>query len=164
MIWCVQADFPEPWGAFWLRFDGRVLTGVRARAQGPFLEGEVGRMRDSVAFGRIVDWLERYFAGERPKSLPPLALTGLSSFGRHVLEAASAVPYGMAVTYGELSARVAPGQPGLARAVGTALGRNPILILVPCHRVLGQGGRLSGYAGGTALKAALLRLEGIAFR
>lgn len=101
--------------------------------------------------------LADYFAGRRRTFDLPLALEG-TPFQRRVWAALREIPYGETRTYGELAARL--GDPKLARAAGAANGANPVSILVPCHRVIGAGGALTGYAGGLDLKAALLRLEG----
>jgi methylated-DNA-[protein]-cysteine S-methyltransferase len=101
--------------------------------------------------------LEAYFAGERTAFDLPLAPAG-TPFDRRVWELVSAIPHGRTATYGELAARL--GAPGSARAVGAANGRNPIAIVIPCHRVIGARGALTGYAYGVDRKAALLALEG----
>ncbi|MFN3763308.1 MAG: methylated-DNA--[protein]-cysteine S-methyltransferase, partial [Anaerolineae bacterium] len=88
----------------------------------------------------------------------PLDLRG-TPFQRRVWEELRRVPYGQTVAYGELARRV--GRPGAARAVGRAVGANPVPIIVPCHRVVGADGSLVGYGGGLEIKAALLRLEGV---
>lgn len=100
--------------------------------------------------------LRAYFAGELTEFSLPLRLAG-SPFRRRVWEALRRVPYGAVVTYGELASLV--GRPGAARAVGMAVGRNPIGIIVPCHRVIGAGGALTGYGGGVDRKRWLLALE-----
>lgn len=101
--------------------------------------------------------LEEYFAGDREEFALPLAPRG-TAFQRSVWRALAEVPYGTTVSYGELAARV--GSP--ARAVGTALGANPIVIVLPCHRVIGADGGLTGFGGGVARKERLLALEGSA--
>lgn len=112
--------------------------------------------------GLAVKWLDIYFAGGRPDFLPPYKLRNVTPFRQQVLDLLLAIPYGQTVTYGELAKRLAE-QNGRgkmsAQAVGQAVGWNPIGIMIPCHRVLGAGGRLTGYAGGIANKKALLRLE-----
>jgi len=121
-----------------------------------------GTGRPLPALEEAKGWLERYFAGRAPGSVPPLHLVG-TPFQLQVWELLRAVPYGQTVTYGALAARLAE-QRGVvhmsAQAVGGAVGHNPISILVPCHRVVGTNGSLTGYAGGIERKEALLRLEG----
>jgi methylated-DNA-[protein]-cysteine S-methyltransferase len=102
--------------------------------------------------------LEEYFAGRRRAFDLPIDLTGLPLFQRSVLDELVRVPYGEVSTYGALAARV--GKPRAARAVGGALNRNPVAIVVPCHRIVGASGSLTGYAGGLGRKRALLELEG----
>jgi methylated-DNA-[protein]-cysteine S-methyltransferase len=112
---------------------------------------------DSGAFGEVTRQLDAYFGGERTTFDLPLAPIG-TPFQRRVWEELAHIPPGTTVTYGELARRA--GHPGAARAVGAAVGRNPISIVVPCHRVVGADGTLTGYAGGVARKAFLLALEG----
>ncbi len=109
-------------------------------------------------------WLDQYFSGRIPDFTPPLHLTG-TPFQMEVWAILSSIPHGKAVTYGEIAAVLAErrGKPMSAQAVGGAVGRNPIAIIVPCHRVLGAGGRLTGYAGGIGKKIALLTIENIPF-
>ena len=102
--------------------------------------------------------IDGYFAGELNVFDLPLDLSDGTDFQRAVWQALLALPRGHTCTYGELSARI--GRPSAVRATGGAIGRNPISIIVPCHRVIGQGGALTGYAGGLARKRALLQLEG----
>ena len=100
--------------------------------------------------------LEEYFAGERKAFDLPLQLGG-TEFQVSVLEALQKIPYGETVSYGEIAKRI--GRPRAMRAVGAANGRNPIPIVVPCHRVIGSSGDLTGFGGGIDTKEALLRLE-----
>jgi methylated-DNA-[protein]-cysteine S-methyltransferase len=101
--------------------------------------------------------LAEYFDGERGRFDLPLSPEG-SEFQRRIWREIARVPYGKTLTYSELARRA--GAPGSARAAGAATGRNPIAIVVPCHRIVGAGGSLTGYAGGLARKARLLELEG----
>ena len=102
--------------------------------------------------------LDEYFEGRRRRFELPVDLRLTREFGRRVLERLRRVPYGHVTTYGALAAQV--GNPQAARAVGTIMNRNPIPIVVPCHRVVGASGALVGYGGGIERKRALLRLEG----
>jgi len=102
--------------------------------------------------------LDEYFAGARRRFDLPIDRRLMSRFMRDVLGATSRVTFGHLATYGEIAVRI--GHPGSARAVGAALGANPIPIVIPCHRVVGANGRLTGYGGGLPRKEALLRLEG----
>ncbi len=111
----------------------------------------------NTAFDAVARQIDEYFAGARTTFDLPLAPRG-TAFQRGVWDELRRIPAGTTITYGELAARA--GHPGAARAVGAAVGRNPISIVVPCHRVVGADGTLTGYAGGVARKAFLLALEG----
>jgi methylated-DNA-[protein]-cysteine S-methyltransferase len=102
--------------------------------------------------------LDEYFEGTRHEFDLSLDVALLADFNRRVLRELARVPYGEVVTYGELAARSA--RPGAARAVGMVMNRNPLPIVLPCHRVIGANGKLTGYAGGLDRKESLLRMEG----
>ena len=104
--------------------------------------------------------LDEYFSGERTTFDVDVDLAAVPAFQRHVLDELVRVPYGEVTTYGALATRI--GKPRAARAVGGALNRNPVPIIVPCHRVIGASGSLVGYAGGLERKQLLLQLEGAA--
>lgn len=127
------------------RYEQRLRTGVEL----------VERSRLSSA-----QQLAGYFAGRREKFELTLDLAGLPSFARSVLEALARVPFGKLVSYGELAARA--GSPKASRAVGGAMARNPIPIIVPCHRVVAADGSLGGFSGGLGVKRRLLAHEGVA--
>jgi methylated-DNA-[protein]-cysteine S-methyltransferase len=112
--------------------------------------------RDHTPFGATVAQLEEYFAGRRTAFDVPLAPAG-TAFQRQVWVALRAIPFGQTVSYGQLANRL--GRPTAARAVGLANGRNPIGIIVPCHRVVGANGDLTGYSGGLERKRRLLDFE-----
>jgi methylated-DNA-[protein]-cysteine S-methyltransferase len=105
--------------------------------------------------------LDEYFDNKRQDFDLPIDWSLYSDFGRRVLQATAAIPFGRTATYGEVAA--AAGNAKASRAAGRALGANAIPIVVPCHRVIGTSGKLTGYTGGMHHKEALLRLEGIAF-
>ena len=135
--------------------DGRLCglyVGDDPRGDGPW-------HRDPAPFAEAVEQLEAWFAGERTAFDLPLALHG-TPFQVAVWSALLDVPFGETTTYTDLAA--AAGRPLAVRAAGAANGRNPISIVVPCHRVLGRDGRLRGYAGGQSAKARLLELERLA--
>jgi methylated-DNA-[protein]-cysteine S-methyltransferase len=113
-------------------------------------------VRDEEALTPLRRQLEEYFAGERREFDLDLAPSG-SPFQLDVWRALCAIPYGETASYGEIAAAV--GQPGAARAVGGANNRNPIAIVIPCHRVIGANGTLTGYGGGLPRKQQLLALE-----
>ena len=158
------AHIPSPLGELLLVSEGEALCGLYFEGQRYYPAALEAEERAELAvFEKARAWLRRYFAGERPEIDFPLRPDG-TEFRRAVWERLRAVPFGETVSYGELAAELAAqrGKPCSARAVGGAVGRNPISILVPCHRVVGADGSLTGYAGGLARKRALLRLEGIA--
>lgn len=107
-------------------------------------------------------WFDQYFLGQEPGFLPPLEPKG-TAFQKRVWDILLTIPYGTTITYGQIASRIASEQ-GLphmsAQAVGGAVGHNPISILIPCHRVIGSSGSLTGYAGGLDRKVRLLQLEG----
>lgn len=105
--------------------------------------------------------LDEYFNNARTSFDLPIDWSLYSDFGRRVLQATAAIPFGHTASYGDVAARA--GNPKASRAAGRALGANAIPIVVPCHRVIGTSGKLTGYTGGMHRKEALLRLEGIAF-
>jgi methylated-DNA-[protein]-cysteine S-methyltransferase len=123
-----------------------------ARTYGPRV------LRSSSSVDVVHRQLDEYFEGKRNDFTVDVDLRGTAPFARHVLEELSHVPYGQTTTYGTLAGRV--GAPRAARAVGTVMNRNPIPIVLPCHRVVGADGSLTGYGGGLHVKEHLLRLEG----
>ena len=131
------------------------LVGVYMEGHKPFPTYDLGPLVDD-ALPAASAQLTEYFDGERHAFDLPLAPVG-TAFQRSVWDLIAAIPFGETRTYGELA--TALGRPSGARAVGTATGRNPISIVVPCHRVVGSTGRLTGYAGGVERKAFLLGLE-----
>jgi methylated-DNA-[protein]-cysteine S-methyltransferase len=114
------------------------------------------RGRDAEPFRAAADQLDAYFAGELTMFDLPVAPLG-SEFQQRVWAGLQEIPYGATETYAQLAERI--GSPGAARAVGLANGRNPIAIIIPCHRVIGSGGSLTGYGGGLDRKRRLLDLE-----
>lgn len=159
------ARYRSPMGEILLAADGTGLTGLwfeGAKYYAGGLDPE-HEERELPVFGDVRKWLDIYFTGKEPDFTPPVHMTG-SPFRLGVWELLRQIPYGETVTYGEL-AQAAAGQRGLscmsAQAVGGAVGHNPISLIVPCHRVVGADGSLTGYAGGVAKKERLLALEGV---
>jgi methylated-DNA-[protein]-cysteine S-methyltransferase len=112
---------------------------------------------EEAVFTALRSWLAGYFAGKKPALTIPLAPRG-TEFQQAVWKLLLKIPYGKTSTYGELAARLK--RPKASQAVGSAVGHNPISLIIPCHRVLGADGGLTGYAGGLEKKQALLELEG----
>jgi methylated-DNA-[protein]-cysteine S-methyltransferase len=146
----------SPIGELLLAGDGQALH--RLSMQGgkdPVVPGP-GWRRTEAPFGAVREQLDEYFSGRRTGFDVELHLTG-TPFQVEVWNALREIPYGTTISYGELARRV--GRPTGARAVGAANGRNPIAVVVPCHRVIGADGSLTGFGGGTDRKRALLGLE-----
>jgi methylated-DNA-[protein]-cysteine S-methyltransferase len=153
----VYATVASPIGELLLVGDGELLRGLHLQeGRRPARIGDAWK-RAEEPFARARDQLGEYFAGERVEFEVPAAGGG-TPFQRRVWAALSEIPYGKTVSYGELARRI--GRPAASRAVGMANGRNPISIVVPCHRVIGSDGGLTGYAGGVERKRFLLDLEG----
>lgn len=156
--------YNSPVGMLTLACDGERLTGVWLEGQ-KYFGGRSGPLvpREGLPIlDRARDWLDRYFAGQRPSTLP-LAPAG-SEFRQTVWRVLLEIPYGTVVTYGDVARETAArlGRKSMSgQAVGGAVGHNPISILIPCHRVVGTGGSLTGYAGGIDKKIWLLRHEGV---
>jgi methylated-DNA-[protein]-cysteine S-methyltransferase len=146
----------SPIGELLLVGDGETLSGLYMQDGRKPKRIAADWSESSVMFADVKRQLEEYFAGERTTFEVKLAPEG-APFEREVWHALEAIPYGETVSYGEIARRV--GQPGAARAVGTANGRNPISVIVPCHRVIGADGSLTGYGGGLERKRLLLELE-----
>jgi methylated-DNA-[protein]-cysteine S-methyltransferase len=146
----------SPIGELLLVGDGETLSGLYMQ-DGRKPKGIAPDWTESPApFADVRTQLEEYFVGERTTFDVSLAPKG-APFEREVWHALEEIPYGETVSYGEIARRV--GQPAAARAVGTANGRNPIAVIVPCHRVIGADGSLTGYGGGLERKRLLLELE-----
>ncbi len=148
--------YASPLGEMTLASDGEALTGLWFEGQKHFGAGLNGERKEKPlpVFDQADRWLDVYFSGREPDFTPPLRLRG-TAFQKAVWEYLLTIPYGRTVTYGEIAASLASS----ARAVGGAVGCNPISVIVPCHRVLGAGGSLTGYAGGVERKKRLLELE-----
>ena len=152
-----------PLGEVRLRSDGKSLTGL-------WFVGQVNDAKDNrdieikddlPIFKQVETWLESYFSGEETSITIPLQPKG-TIFQERVWKILKEIPYGETMTYGDIAQRIAK-EKGVAtysaQAVGQAVGKNPISILIPCHRVLGRNGALTGYAGGVHRKEELLRIE-----
>jgi methylated-DNA-[protein]-cysteine S-methyltransferase len=150
--------FESPIDPILLTSDGAALTGLYMveRKHGPEVGSDWVRNDDAAPFAEAQRQLADYFAGVLTEFDLPLTPEG-TEFQRRVWTELTCIPYGQTISYGELARRI--GQPGSARAVGLANGRNPISIVVPCHRVIGANGKLVGYGGGLPRKQALLALE-----
>lgn len=147
----------SPIGELLLTGDGRALTGLFMENQRHGAAATTDWQRDDALFANARQQLTAYFAGERQTFDLPLAPTG-TDFQRRVWQALRDIPFGKTESYGALARRI--DSPKGSRAVGLANGRNPISIIVPCHRVIGADGSLTGYGGGIERKRWLLTHEG----
>ena len=158
-------EYESPLGSIMLAGDEQGLTGLWFTDGGRYIGAGLKKgasRRETDYFDQAKEWLDIYFSGRDPGFFPRIHLTG-SDFRNRVGEIMLRIPYGKTVTYGEIAAQLAT-ERGLermsAQAVGGAVGHNPICIIVPCHRVVGANGSLTGYGGGILRKKALLELEG----
>ena len=157
LVGMIVSTFDSPLGQMRLCSSGGFLTAVTFTGQ----KYEQHHIPKDAVFGTCPvleltkQWLSQYFDGKRPDFLPPMKPVG-TSFQQAVWQALAKIPYGETVTYGELAKHIGCRS---AQAVGGAVGRNPISVLIPCHRVVGAKGKLTGYAGGIEKKKSLLALE-----
>ncbi len=158
--------YESPLGHILLAGDNEGLTGLWFTEGGRYIAQ--GLKKDAILleteyFDRTKEWLDIYFSGRDPGFFPKFHLVG-SDFRNRVGEIMCEIPYGETITYGQIAERIAK-ERGIkrmsAQAVGGAVGHNPICIIVPCHRVVGANGSLTGYGGGIMRKKMLLELEGV---
>jgi len=156
------ATYLSPLGTIVIECDGRVLTGLRFadNAEADIVSVPTKQLQDNEAIdfpivAEVRQWLDDYFAGRQPRNVPRMNPPG-TDFQRHVWQRLFTIDYGQTKTYGEIARMVGCRS---ARTVGQAIGRNPIALIIPCHRVIGADGSLTGYAYGTDRKKRLLELE-----
>ncbi len=146
----------SPLGPMYVQGDGHFLTGLYMPQHKGRRDPDSSWQHSDTSFAIVRKQLAEYFAGERQQFDVPLKLVG-TPFQKLVWQHLVRIPFGMTITYAQLAQRV--GNPTASRAVGHANGRNPISIIVPCHRVIGANGKLTGYAGGVDKKQWLLAWE-----
>jgi len=156
-------NYISPLGDITLASDGEALTGLWFDGQKyyPHKLVEESIEAELPIFAQTCKWLDTYFNGKAPDYIPPISMQ-TTPFRKAVYDILLTIPYGQTMTYGEI-ARIIAEQQGVermsAQAVGNAVGHNPISIIIPCHRVVGADGYLTGYAGGLDKKKTLLQLE-----
>ncbi|MDE7340328.1 MAG: methylated-DNA--[protein]-cysteine S-methyltransferase [Lachnospiraceae bacterium] len=155
--------YDSPLGEIILASDGEALSGLWFRGQKYFGStlGEAPVQRTLPVFDRTKEWLDIYFSGTAPDFTPPLSLR-TTPFRRAIWDILLKIPFGQTMTYGEIAGQTAKqmNRPHMsAQAVGGAVGHNPISLIIPCHRVIGADGSLTGYAGGIDRKRRLLEME-----
>ncbi|WP_405294028.1 methylated-DNA--[protein]-cysteine S-methyltransferase [Methanobrevibacter sp.] len=155
-----STDYSSPIGDMLIASDGEAICGVWFYGQKHFSStvGKTVKNDDLAIFKKAKTFFDDYFEAKNPKIDFRLRPEG-SEFRRKVWKILSEIPYGKTMTYGEIASGISPRMS--AQAVGGAVGNNPISILIPCHRVLGAGGKLTGYAAGIDKKIELLKLEKI---
>jgi methylated-DNA-[protein]-cysteine S-methyltransferase len=157
--------YDSPLGGITLTADGSALTGLWFSRQTHFADmlAPAHEEKPLSVFDEAKHWLDVYFSGKEPGFTPPLNMKG-SPFRRAVWEILLTIPFGKTMTYGEI-ARILAEKNGVrrmsAQAVGGAVGHNPVSLIIPCHRVIGANGNLTGYGGGLERKVRLLELEGV---
>ena len=158
------SKYKSPLGDILLAADDEGLTGLWFVGQKYFALGldKGSREEELPVFHEVKKWLDIYFSGKRPDFMPDLHFVG-TEFQNEVWEIMCTIPYGKTMTYGEIAgiiARKREKKTMYAQAVGSAVGHNRISVIVPCHRVIGSNGNLTGYAGGIDKKIKLLEMEG----
>ncbi len=160
-------SYLSPLGEIILRSDGEVLTGLWFRNShddiknvGEYVKGDLKIFDDTKR------WLDIYFSGKNPDFTPKYCVQNLNNFKKKVYKIMERIPYGETLTYGDIAREIEKidNKKMSAQAVGGAVGWNPICIIIPCHRVLGKDGKLTGYGGGIEKKIALLDLEKIPYK
>ena len=157
--------YDSPLGTLILSSDGFAITGSWFEDQKYVPEHIKKQTTEShlPVFDQAIEWLTLYFSGNEPTFLPPLSFQ-TTPFRKSVLEILRKIPYGQTTTYWEISNQIAQQRhinSMSAQAVGGAVGHNPLSLFIPCHRVIGSNGSLTGYAGGLHRKIELLKLEGV---
>ena len=156
-----STDYSSPIGEMLIASDGEAITGLWFYAQKHFkstVDDEIVQNDDLSIFRDVRQWLDDYFKGLNPKVNFKIKPSG-TDFRLKVWKILTEIPYGETMTYGEIASIISPTMS--AQAVGGAVGHNPIAIIIPCHRVMGVNGKLTGYAGGLDKKIELLKLERI---
>ena len=160
-----RTDYESPLGRVTLASDGESIVGLWLEGQkyfGDTVNGEMHREDRLAIFAKTRDWLDRYFLGEKPAIAEILLAPAGNRFRQEVWKILCDIPYGEVMTYGAIARMIAErlGREKMsAQAVGGAVGHNPVSIIIPCHRVVGANGSLTGYAGGIRTKIRLLEHE-----
>ena len=155
--------YNAPFSKMYMRSDGQYLTGLwfedsrdTQKHQGEFIK------KDLPIFNETKEWLDIYFSGQQPSFIPQYKIENLTLFRKMVIDIMNKIPFGQVITYNDIAKEIAKKR-GLkrmsAQAVGGAVGWNPICIIIPCHRVVGTNGSLTGYGGGIQNKIKLLEIE-----
>lgn len=165
MVYRWTYNTPDGLDDLYMSSDGEYLTGLWfAKSKDTSKHVGDGEEKELPIFLETCSWLDIYFGGKNPDFTPGYKIDGVTPFRREVVTILNTIPYGKTLTYGEIAERIARKR-GMKRmssqAVGQAVGWNPICIIIPCHRIMGANGKLTGYGGGIENKAVLLKYEGI---
>lgn len=150
-------------GTIYMRSDGEYLTGLWFKnSKDTTKHNYIFQEKDLLIFNETIKWLDIYFNGENPNFMPKYKIENLTPFRKQVIDIMNKIPYGETISYNDIAQEIAESK-GIkkmsAQAVGGAVGWNPICIIIPCHRVVGKNGSLTGYGGGIKNKIKLLELE-----
>ena len=163
-----SGKYRSPLGGITFASDGQAITGLWFDGQKYYAANlpKEHTEEELPVFAQARRWLDIYFAGEAPDFMPPLSMEGISPFRRRVWEIMLEIPYGQISTYGRIAKQIEgeTGKKVSAQAVGGAVGHNAVSLMIPCHRVVGADGSITGYAGGVDKKIALLKMEGADMR
>ena len=159
------SKYSSPVGGITIASNGREVTGLWFDGQKYFADNlpvDYAEIELPI-FAQTKKWLDVYFCGKAPDFTPPLNMDGISPFRKRVWEIMLDIPFGEISTYGKIARRIAEetGKKVSGQAVGGAVGHNSVSLIIPCHRVVGTNGSLTGYAGGIDKKIKLLKLEGV---
>lgn len=154
--------YNSPLGKINLESDGEFLTGLRFEGSNDSKKHSTLQTKNCEVFFQTCKWLDIYFAGKEPNFTPKYKINNLTKFRKQVFDIVAKIPYGKTISYGNIAKQIAK-ENGVskmsAQAVGGAVGWNPICLIIPCHRVVGNNGNLTGYGGGIKNKVKLLKLE-----
>lgn len=155
---------PEEFDDIYLTSDGKYLTGLWfENSKDALKHKKEGIEKELSIFKKTCKWLDIYFKGENPDFTPEYRIENSTPFSKEVITIMNNIPFGKTITYNDIAKTIAKKRKiskMSAQAVGGAVGKNPICIIVPCHRVVGKNGNLTGYGGGLKNKISLLKLEG----
>ncbi len=158
------SKYNSPLGKIILASNGKELTGLWFEGQKYLACNLLNEAieKQLPIFEQTKKWLDIYFSGKNPNFIPPINIDSTSSFRKKVFQILLTIPYGQTTSYGKIAKQLQTqsNKTVSAQAVGGAVGHNPISLIIPCHRVVGSGGSLTGYAGGIDKKVQLLKLEG----
>lgn len=163
MIYRFKYETPKQFSNIIMNSDGEYLTGLWfENSKDTLKHKKEGKEKNLAIFQETTKWLDIYFSGNIPDFVPKYKIENLTTFRKEVINIMNKIPYGETVTYNDISKTIARNrgiQRMSAQAAGGAVGWNPICIIIPCHRVVGSNGSLTGYGGGIKNKVALLELE-----